>query len=122
MTLAGVAIAGALGALTRYGVGLLVGERSAGAFPWATLIVNVSGSLALGALAVALSGRLGVSPAVRTAVTVGFLGAYTTYSTFSLETVRLIEEGAVATAVIYVVVSVFAGLLAAWIGLTAARA
>ncbi len=122
MTVAGVAIAGALGALARYGLSGAVGDRGARTIPTATFVINVSGSFVLGLIIVLMSERFVASVPLRTSLTVGFLGAYTTFSTFSLETVRLIEDGAVGVAVVYVVASVAFGVLAAYLGTILARA
>ncbi len=92
-TVVGVGLAGALGALCRYGVGAFVSERYPGAFPLGTCLINVTGSFLLGLLFVLLTERVGLSPAWRTSVTVGFLGAYTTFSTFTLETFRWSRTG-----------------------------
>lgn len=121
-TILGVAVAGALGALARYGLGGWLAVRFGGGFPWETLVINVSGSLILGFVFVALTERLAVSTALRTSLTIGFLGAYTTFSTFSLETLRLVEVGAVWLAVLNVLASVAAGLVAVWLGMTLGRA
>jgi CrcB protein len=112
-----VAVGGALGALSRYGVGALLGGR---AFPWATLTVNVIGSLALGYVLGGPATRW--DPAVATTVTVGFLGAFTTFSTFSGETTALLRDGRAATALLYVAASVGLGLAGAAAGFLAARA
>ena len=93
MTIVAVALAGGLGALARYTLEGLIAPRQATPFPLSTLVVNVSGSTALGALAgAASSGRL--SSSLLTIAGIGFLGAFTTFSTFTYETVRLIENGA----------------------------
>lgn len=87
-----VALGGALGALARYGVALALPPRPDGGLPWATLLVNVLGSLLLGVVAaLAATGRLG-QPAQALLAT-GFCGAFTTFSTFSLETVLLARAG-----------------------------
>lgn len=122
MTALGVAIAGALGALARYSLGGFIANRSKTPFPVETLVINVSGSLILGFVFVLLTERFLPHPALRTALTVGFLGAYTTFSTFSFETLRLIEDGAVALAVANVVASVVAGLVAVYLGTVVGRA
>lgn len=83
-----------------------------GAIPWTTLGINVAGSFALGAL-------LGAEPAVRAAVGIGFLGGFTTYSTFSVELLGLLESGYVGRALGYAALSLAGGLLAAWIGFKA---
>jgi len=121
VTIAGIAVAGALGALARYGLGGWIATRHPGTFPFETLIINVSGSLVLGFLFVLLTERFLPHPALRTALTVGFLGAYTTFSTFSLETYRLIEDGAVGLAALNVLASVGAGLVAVYLGVVVGR-
>ena len=106
-----VALGGALGALARYGVANAIGTR---AFPWATLTINVVGSFALGLV---LAGAVGRWPAaVSFAVTVGLLGAFTTFSTFSFEATELLREGRAAAAGAYVAASVVLGLLASAAG------
>jgi len=122
MTALAVAAAGAAGALARYALGGWIARRSASGLPLETLVINVSGSLALGLVFVLLTERIVVHPSLRTSITVGFLGAYTTFSTFSLETLRLIEDGAVALAVTNVAASVIAGLVAVYLGVVIARA
>lgn len=111
-----IALCGGLGAVARYGVGLTVGARS---FPWATLAINISGSLLLAVLL-----TIGVekqwSDLITAPVAVGFLGAYTTFSTFSYETFTLARLDRPFEAVAYVVASTLGGLLAAWVGYKAA--
>ena len=121
MTVFGVAIAGALGALARYGLGGYIASRFPSAFPWETFVINISGSFVIGLLFVLFTEKLMPHPALRTALMVGFVGAYTTFSTFSLETFRLIEDGALVLAAA-VLASVVAGLLAVYIGVVIARA
>ena len=107
-----VAAAGAVGALCRYGVVVAVGARP---FPVATLLINVAGSFLLGlVLTYGALGRLG--PQATTAVAVGFLGAFTTYSTFSWELFDLGRTDRLAAAGGYLAVSVVAGVLAAGMG------
>lgn len=116
-----IAAAGALGALGRYHLQGLVNRRYLGAFPLGTFVVNITGCLVLGVLFSALTERFAVSADLRTALTVGLLGAYTTFSTFALETVRLGEDGAAGIAVLNIVASVAAGVLAVRVGLTVGR-
>ena len=111
MRIALLAAAGAAGAIARYGVGHVVGART---FPWATLGINVLGSFLLGVLVQAAPGRL--DDDVRVALGVGFLGAFTTFSTFSYETVALVRDGRATTAAIYVLASVVVGIGAAAVG------
>ena len=85
-------IAGAMGAAARYGVDGFISDRVTSAFPWGTFVINVSGSLLLGFLYTVLTNRMAIDSALRLGLTVGFLGAYTTFSTLTLETARLFQE------------------------------
>jgi CrcB protein len=97
-------------------------ERTTSAFPWGTFVVNVSGAFALGLLFTVLTEQLTTAPWVRAGVTIGFLGAYTTFSTLSLETYRLLEDGAVGLALANAAGSLAAGLGAVYLGIVAGRA
>lgn len=112
-----VGVAGAGGAVTRYAISLAIGTER---FPWATLLINITGAFALGFLLTYATERH-LSPTLSTAVTVGFLGAYTTFSTFAWEGFVLGHTGRAGTAAIYIVVSVIGGLVAAWGGYELAR-
>ncbi len=116
MLIASLFIAGAVGAPARYLVDGFVQYRTPGVFPFGTLVVNVSGSFFLGIIT-GLALYHGLSPLPHAAVGTGFCGAYTTFSTFSYETVRLIEEGSVRPALANVAISVVVGLAAAGLGL-----
>jgi len=120
MNLVLIAIGGAAGALLRYGVSEWV-TAPRGGFPLATLLANVTGAFLLGVASLLLV-RLEVSAAVRLGLTVGVLGAYTTFSTFSVETLDLVSDGQWRTAALYVVASVAGALAAAWAGQSLARA
>ncbi|MEX0991714.1 MAG: fluoride efflux transporter CrcB [Actinomycetota bacterium] len=120
-TLVAIAVAGAAGTLARYGLDRLVDTRTGGGFPWGTLLVNITGAFALGFLFTLMAERLDVAAWLRTAVTTGFLGAYTTFSTLSFETVRLAESGAVVPAVTNAAGSIVLGVLAAAVGIYAGR-
>ena len=117
-----IGVGGFLGAVARYQLDTLIARHHHSAFPWGTLVVNLSGSFLLGVLFTLSSGRLDTSPVLRAALTVGFIGAYTTFSTFSLQAVRLTEDGEIALALGYVGASVVVGVLAAWAGMAAGRA
>jgi len=117
-----IGVAGFFGAISRYQVEGFIARRAKGAFPWGTLGVNVSGCFLLGLLATLLTERLLPHPIVRAALTIGFIGAYTTFSTFAFETLRLEQDGAAGLATLNVIVSVVAGVLAAWIGTVVGRA
>lgn len=112
----GFLVAAAVGAPARYLLDGHVQRRHGGAFPWGTLAVNVSGCLLLGVLT-GLGRRGELSDAVSTMLGTGGLGAYTTFSTFAVDTVQLIEEGDVATAVRNVAAHLIVGLAAATTGL-----
>ena len=120
-TVLAVALAGALGALARWGLGAWFGHRFP-SFPWGTMVINVSGSFILGVLFAVLVERNIGSPTLRVALMTGLLGAYTTFSTFSLETFRLFEDGATASALANIGMSVVLGLLSVWLGVVAGRA
>ena len=107
-----VALGGALGALSRYAVTLYLPVTSINKFPFATLLVNVLGSLTMGILYVILVERAQFSPQMHYFLTVGFLGAFTTYSTFSLDALSLWQNGGHIMAAVYVISTVVLCLLA----------
>lgn len=117
MTAVLVAVAGALGALTRYGVGAAVGDRS---FPWATLGINLAGSFLLGAL-MQLAADRGWPDSTTLPLGVGFLGAFTTFSTFSVEAQTMLRDDRLAMAGAYVGASVVGGIVAAALGYLTGR-
>ena len=112
MKVALVAVAGALGALTRYGIGSAVGARG---FPWATLSINLAGAFALGFL-LRFGELRGWSELVTVALGVGFLGAFTTFSTFSVETQTMLRDGRAVAATLYIGASVVGGVALAALG------
>jgi CrcB protein len=121
VTLAYVALGGALGALARYGISGWVYDRLGEAFPWGTFVVNVLGCLLLG-LVIRWLQVSSVSPALRPFLTIGLLGAFTTFSTFSFETVALLQEGQWLRAGLYAGGSVALGLIAMVAGMALATA
>ena len=112
---------GFVGANARYAVGLLVASTWGTSFPWGTLLINVSGSFALGLFVTFMMRRLSGAPALRAFVATGFLGAFTTFSTFSYEAVQLLLAGSTLPAVAYVAGSLILGLGAATIGAICAQ-
>lgn len=118
MTGLAIAAAGAIGALLRWRVGVAIGVRS---FPWATLAVNVVGCFAL-ALVLAGPGASRWSPTTTTAVAVGLLGSFTTFSTFGYETFTLLRTDQPARAAAYVALSLAGGLAATALGWALGRA
>ena len=117
-----IGLGGFAGAISRYLVDGFVTDRTAGAFPWGTLAVNLSGSFVLGLL-FAMTAERAILPAdIRGPVMIGFIGAYTTFSTFVLESWVLIENGSYASAVANLGGSVLLGLVVVVAGLTVGRA
>lgn len=112
---------GFLGALARFAVSVAMGRLVGTGLPWGTFAINCSGSFLLGFLATAGTESGILSPGLRVFATVGFLGAYTTFSTWTLETLRLLESGRYVEAVMNVLVSVAAGLLAVATGVACGR-
>jgi CrcB protein len=119
-TAVAIAVAGALGALARYGLEGAVARR-ASSFPWGTFVVNVSGAFLLGLVVTLLGERLTVASWIRAAVAIGFLGAYTTFSTLTLESYRLLETRSFALTAANMLGSVAAGLLALYGGVVLGR-
>ena len=123
MLLLAIALAGGAGAVARYGVATLA-MRAAPTFPYATLAVNVLGSFLLGLLmrvGMDATHGFGATSTVRLALTIGFCGGFTTFSTFSAETVLLLESGSYGRAATYVVASVGLSLVALALGFALAR-
>ncbi len=116
-----IALGGSIGAVLRYlastGMHQLVGRG----FPYGTLLVNVLGSLLMGFLYVMLVERLAVSVEWRAVFLIGMLGAFTTFSTFSMETFALFEDGESIKALLNVIVSVSLCLIAVWLGVATGR-
>ena len=111
-----VGVGGFLGSIARYVLGGWISNRYRGAFPMATFLINVSGSFILGLFLTLATERVAVDPKWRLFVAVGFVGAYTTFSTFEYETERLASAGGLAVAAANVALSVAAGFLAVWAG------
>jgi fluoride exporter len=112
-----VAVGSALGGLARHACGLLIAQRVGQSFPWATLTVNVLGSLAIGVCAALIAGSSRASATLaRDFLMVGFLGGFTTFSAFSLQTLQLLRDGKSAAALANVVASVVVCLIAVWLG------
>jgi CrcB protein len=113
--LSGIALGGALGALARYGLGGWIQQLSGGTFPWGTWAINVAGSLFLG-LVIRLFEGLAVDPAWRAFLAIGLAGGFTTFSTFSYESLKLLQDGEVPSALLYMAGSVVGALLAVLAG------
>ncbi len=121
MQLVAIAAGGAAGAVMRYLVSNGVYNWLGRGFPWGTLTVNGVGSLLMGLLFVLLTERLALGPQWRAFLLIGFLGAFTTFSTFSVETLHLIEGGELWKALLNMVGSVVLCVAAAWLGVVVGR-
>lgn len=121
MNFLSVAIGGALGATARYGLGLWTSGKWIHSFPLHTFLINISGAFLLGFLNTLFLDKLAINPEIRIALTVGFLGAFTTFSTFGYETIVLIKEGNLATAGFYTLSSIIIGFLGVFLGMGLAR-
>ncbi len=116
-----VGVGGFLGANARYALGVWIVGRLGAEFPFHTLLINVTGSFVIGVLLVLLSERLAVDPAWRLLLVVGFLGGYTTFSSYTFEALALAEGGRWLAAAWYVLGSNGLGLIAAYAGVVLAR-
>ena len=117
----GVALAGAVGAMARYSLHMWATRTWGERFPWGTLLVNVIGCIVLGFVVELVWRSTMTSPWLRIYVPVGLLGGFTTFSTFSYETLRHLEQGEWGTAAISILANVGFGLLATALGFWAAR-
>ena len=116
-----VALGGAVGSLARYIVGIYAGRWLGTAFPWGTLFINVTGSFLIGAFAESFALRWDAPPSVRVFLVVGICGGYTTFSTFSLDVVTLLNRGEVIAATAYMAASVVLSVAALYAALHVMR-
>jgi len=117
-----IAFGGALGSLTRYWVGAAVADRMGTRFPYGTFIINITACAIIGFSIVFLDQHTGWSPAWRFMIPVGFVGAYSTFSTFEWETFVNLRTGDFAIAALYVASSIVLGLVGVWCGVAIAKA
>lgn len=122
MTYLLIAIFGAAGAVARYAVDGWISDLVQGRFPWGTMAVNLLGCFALGLVVALTTERLVADPGWRTAIGIGFLGAFTTFSTYAYETLKLAEDGVIALALANCIGMVVLGLVAGIAGLALGRA
>jgi CrcB protein len=116
-----VGIGGCLGSILRFWLGNYVGGKMGTRFPYGTFVVNISGSFLIGLVFAFLTARSQWSPYWRYLIPIGFIGGYTTFSAFELETLRSIQEGQFGIGFLYMTSSVAIGLAAVWGGLIAGR-
>ena len=116
-----IAIGGALGAIARYWVGAEVANRLGTKFPYGTFVINISACVIIGFSLTFLARRAELSPAWRFLIPVGFVGAYSTFSTYEWETLSSIRTGAFLMATLYAVSSLILGLVAVWGGIALAE-
>ncbi len=116
-----IAIFGAVGTLLRYGIQVFTQVQMGSTFPWGTLVINLTGCFLLGLVGQTLLNRMMVSPDWRMAITVGFFGGYTTFSSFGWETAKMLEGGEWLPATAYVAASVVIGLLLSIAGIRLAN-
>jgi len=121
MQLIAIAAGGAVGAVLRYWMSTATYALLGRGFPYGTLLVNVLGSFLMGLATVFLLERFAVSTEWRAAILIGVLGAFTTFSTFSMETYNLVVDGAVLKAMLNILFSVILCLLAVWLGIVLGR-
>jgi CrcB protein len=118
----GVALGGALGASARYGLDRLIERRTTSVFPWSTFTINVTGCFAIGLITALVVDRQHLPAWLRVGLVVGFVGGYTTFSTFAQEALEVGEARHVAVAVAYVLASVVVGIAAVYAGVRVGRA
>lgn len=118
-----VALGGALGSMGRYGVGAVMLRLTGPQFPWGTLLINIGGSFVIGFFSVlsATTGRLPAPEEIRVFVLVGICGGFTTFSSFSLQTLDLFRSGENLLAGLYIVGSVILCLIGVWLGVVVAQ-
>jgi CrcB protein len=116
-----IAVFGAAGAVSRYALDGWVSDLTHGQFPWGTFVINLAGAFALGLVVALTTERLLPHPNWRTALGIGYLGSFTTFSTYTYESVKLAEDGAVGLALLNSVGMLALGLMAAFTGLALGR-
>ena len=116
-----VGIGGFLGAIARFWLGSYIGERMGSRFPYGTFVINITGSFLIGLILTVLTDKTHLNPNWRYLVPLGFIGAYTTFSTFEYETLVRIQDGQLLTGSLNILLSVLLGFLAVWIGTMAGR-
>ena len=117
-----VGIGGRLGSILRFLLGSHIGGKMGTRFPYGTLVINITGSFLTGLVFALLTVRTTWSPNWRYLIPIGFIGGYTTFSSFEFETLRTIQDGQIGLGLLYVATSVIIGFVAVWGGVIAGRA
>jgi fluoride exporter len=117
-----VGVGGCLGSILRFWLGSYIGSKMGTRFPYGTFVINVTGSFLIGLILALLTAKTQWSPNWRYLIPIGFLGGYTTFSSFEYETLRTIQDGQIALALLYVGASVVFGFVAVWGGVMTGRA
>jgi fluoride exporter len=117
-----IGIGGFAGAIARYWSGSYIGERMGTRFPYGTFVINISGSFLIGLIMTVLAEKTHWNPNWRYLIPIGFIGAYTTFSTFEYETLRGVQDGQLFVSFLNITLSVVIGFAAVWAGVAAGRA
>jgi fluoride exporter len=117
-----IALGGSLGSIARYWVGSAIGSRVGTKFPYGTLVINISACIIIGFTLTYLGKRAELNPAWRFLVPVGFIGAYSTFSTYEWETFSTVRNGALTMALVYAFASLLCGFVGVWCGAMVAEA
>ena len=116
-----IGIGGFIGSIARFWLGTYVGDRMGTRFPYGTFIINLSGSFLIGLIVTVLAAKTHWSPNWRYLIPIGFIGAYTTFSTFEYETFHSVQDGELLMAGLNVILSVVIGFIAVWLGVITGR-
>jgi len=117
-----VGVGGGLGSIFRFWLGSYIGSKMGTRFPYGTLVINVTGSFLIGLVYALLIAKTTWSPNWRYLIPIGFIGGYTTFSSFEYETLRTIQDGQIGLGLLYVGLSMCAGFVAVWGGVVTGRA
>jgi fluoride exporter len=117
-----VGVGGFVGSIARFWLAVYVGQRMGTRFPYGTFLINISGSFFIGLIMTILTEKTHLSPTYRYLIPIGFIGGYTTFSTFEYETLRAIQDGQFAIGLLNIVLSVLVGFLMVWTGAMVGKA